>query len=192
MGFFDSAYAGRPPWDIGRPQGEFVRASNAGEIQGDALDVGCGTGEHALFLAARGHRALGIDAAPAAIRLAKEKAQRRGLVVDFRVHDALHLEDLGRTFGAVVDCGLFHVFEDSERPRFVEGLSAVLRPGGSYHVLCFSDKEPAGWGPRRIRKAELEAAFAGPFRVRYIREARFEANIAPEGARAHFAWMVRR
>ncbi|HLA47035.1 MAG TPA: class I SAM-dependent methyltransferase, partial [Thermoplasmata archaeon] len=51
MGFFNAAYAGTPPWDIGRPQPEFVRLEEAGAIKGRVLDVGCGTGENALFLA---------------------------------------------------------------------------------------------------------------------------------------------
>lgn len=58
---FNPAYRGTPPWDIGRPQPDFVRLEAAGEIEGSVLDVGCGTGEHVLYLAARGHDAWGVD-----------------------------------------------------------------------------------------------------------------------------------
>ncbi|MCZ7391853.1 MAG: hypothetical protein ABOK23_03925 [Candidatus Methanoperedens sp.] len=54
MNFFDSAYEGIPPWDIGRPQNEFIRLAEDGEISGRVLDVGCGTGENALYLAGLG------------------------------------------------------------------------------------------------------------------------------------------
>ena len=56
---FVSAYAGQAPWDIGRPQPAFVAA--AGRVAGRVLDAGCGTGENALFFAARGHPVTGID-----------------------------------------------------------------------------------------------------------------------------------
>jgi len=61
MDFFEKAYHGTPPWDIGRPQREFVRLEEAGKISGDVLDVGCGTGENALFLAGCGHAVWGVD-----------------------------------------------------------------------------------------------------------------------------------
>jgi 2-polyprenyl-3-methyl-5-hydroxy-6-metoxy-1,4-benzoquinol methylase len=76
---FNSAYTGTPAWDIGRPQKEFVHLARANEIQGRVLDVGCGTGEHALYLAASGLEAWGVDSAPAAIDKAVAKAKERGL-----------------------------------------------------------------------------------------------------------------
>ena len=67
MSFFESAYrGGPPPWDIGRPQKEFVELVRRGEITGSVLDIGCGTGEHALFFAAEGHEVWGIDSTPLA------------------------------------------------------------------------------------------------------------------------------
>ncbi|HZP89453.1 MAG TPA: hypothetical protein VFC04_00470, partial [Actinomycetota bacterium] len=53
--FFETAYGGSPAWDIGRPQPAVVRLEEAGEITGSVIDLGCGTGENALFLASRGH-----------------------------------------------------------------------------------------------------------------------------------------
>ena len=79
MEFFDSAYRGTPPWDIGRPQKEFVELVRRGEISGSVLDIGCGTGEHALFFAGEGYEVWAIDSAPLAIQKAKEKAAERGL-----------------------------------------------------------------------------------------------------------------
>jgi 2-polyprenyl-3-methyl-5-hydroxy-6-metoxy-1,4-benzoquinol methylase len=83
MDWFDEAYSGTPPWDIGRPQGEFVRLAESGAIRGDVLDVGCGTGENALYLASLGHVVLGIDAAPHAIEKARKKSEERGIQVTF-------------------------------------------------------------------------------------------------------------
>src|SRR5208337_53572 len=103
MDFFDSAYEGTPPWDIGRPQKEFVALVRQGEITGSVLDIGCGTGEHTLFFAGEGHEVWGIDSAPLAIQKAKEKAVGRGLPVHFLVMNALELSRLGRTFDSVTD-----------------------------------------------------------------------------------------
>ena len=77
MDFFEEAYHGIPPWDIGRAQREFVRLEESGEISGAVLDVGCGTGENALFLAARGHDVWGVDSAPSAIAIARRRATSR-------------------------------------------------------------------------------------------------------------------
>ncbi len=147
MDFFNSAYMGTPPWDIGHPQKEFVGLVRRGEITGSVLDIGCGTGEHALFFAEEGHEVWGIDSAPLAIRKAQEKAAGRGLPVHFQVLDALELSRLNRKFDTATDSGLFHTLSNEDRPIFVDNLAAVLSPGGNYFMLCFSDLEPAGYGP---------------------------------------------
>jgi 2-polyprenyl-3-methyl-5-hydroxy-6-metoxy-1,4-benzoquinol methylase len=95
---FDASYAGTPPWDIGRPQPAFLALAEAGTIRGRVLDVGCGTGEHALMAAGMGLEATGIDSAPAAIALAEAKARDRGLTVRFLVNDALQLASLDKQF----------------------------------------------------------------------------------------------
>ncbi len=140
---FDDIYAtGNPPWDIGRPQPAFGHLAEEGALVGRVLDVGCGTGEHALMAAALGHEAVGIDLSPRAIELATSKATERGLNVRFVVADALRLTDLGEQFDTVLDCGLFHVLGDDEREQYVENLAGVVPPGGRFNMLCFSDAQP--------------------------------------------------
>ena len=149
---FIQAYKGKPPWDIGRHQPAFEALADAGEIVGPVLDAGCGTGENALFLAARGFEVVGVDAVEAAVEAARRKAVARGLHAEFLVHDALALEGLGRRFATVVDSGLFHTFDDRERGRFVTSLAATLTLGGRYYVLCFSERELRDGGPRRAAR----------------------------------------
>ena len=60
----------------------------------------------------------------------------------------------------MIDSGLFHVFSDDDRRRYVEGLATVLKPGGRLFLMCFSDEEPGTQGPRRVSKKELHDAFA--------------------------------
>jgi 2-polyprenyl-3-methyl-5-hydroxy-6-metoxy-1,4-benzoquinol methylase len=135
-GDFDSFYGGTPPRDIGRPQKEFVQLEEAGELVGSALDVGCGTGENALFLASQGHTVWGVDFSPIAIKNAQSKAERRKLNVNFLLWDALDLHNLEKAFDSIIDSGFFHVLSDTERPRFITNLAAVLSPGGDlFHAL---------------------------------------------------------
>jgi SAM-dependent methyltransferase len=177
MRFFDRVYLGSPPWEIGRPQPEFVRLQSEGEIVDRVLDVGCGTGENALHFAATGHPTWGVDFAPNAVRRAQAKAQERNLPVEFRVASALELEKLGETFDTVTDCGLFHTLLDPHRRVYSESVRASLKPGGRFFVLCFSDDEPTDWGgPRRISQEELHITFAGGWDLRYLRRARFETT----------------
>jgi SAM-dependent methyltransferase len=180
---FEKAYDGQAPWDIGGPQPEIVRLAEAGAIQGAVLDVGCGTGENALYLAGRGLDVWGIDFVPRAIERARAKALERGLGVHFQVGDALKLEVLGRTFDTVIDSGLFHTFSDEERSIFVRSLARVMRPGGVGFLLCFSDQEPPGQGPRRVSREEIGSAFGEWWDVASIEETRFRAIDAPEAPR---------
>jgi cyclopropane fatty-acyl-phospholipid synthase-like methyltransferase len=190
-GLFEEAYLSLPPWDIGRPQGEIIRLAEEGEIRGAVLDAGCGTGENALFLAGLGYEVTGIDAAGAAIRKANEKLRGRRVPVVFLEWDALEISGLGKRFDTVIDCGLFHVFSDEERPMYVEGLRSILAPGGTFRMLCFSEMEPGDWGPRRVTQNEIREVFARGWRVASIREARFETNLGPEGCRAWLSSITR-
>lgn len=184
MDFFDSAYQGLPPWDIGRPQKEFVELVRRGEITGPVLDIGCGTGEHALFFAEEGYEVWGIDSSPLAIRKAEEKAAGRGLPVHFLVLNALNLSRLDRKFDTATDSGLFHTLSDEDRPLFVDNLAAILSPAGKYFMLCFSELEPAGYGPRRVSRREIEESFRDGWSINYIRPAVFESRTREKGPRA--------
>jgi SAM-dependent methyltransferase len=174
----DSYREGVPPWDLGRPQTAIVRLAEQNAFAGTVLDAGCGTGEHALYLAARGHETLGVDVAPTAIERARAKATSRQIAASFLVADALQLERLGRTFDSVLDVGLFHTFDDPERRTYVDSLASVTRPGGLLHLLCFSDATPGTEGPRRVSQAELRSAFATGWNVVSIDPRLIEVNPA--------------
>lgn len=188
---FDALYReGTPPWDIGRPQPELVALAAEGEIVGDVLDVGCGTGENALHLAALGKRVVGVDGSPTAIARARAKAAERGLAARFLVADALDLASVHRRFETAVDCGLLHVFDREARRAYARSLTEVLSPGSTLHVLCFSDEEPPGPGPHRLSEGDLGEAFRGIFALTRLRPARFE-RAGGEAARAWLATLVR-
>lgn len=196
---FESLYSGQPPWEIGRPQQPFVDAAD--RITGSVLDAGCGTGELALFLAGRGHRVTAIDFLEAPIQQARRKAAERGLPATFLVKDALTLADWGERFDSVVDSGLFHVFSDEDRAKYVAGLAKVLKPGGRLFLMCFSDQEPqepGQPGPRRVSQSDLRQAFADGWIVESIDPVRIgvrpdvsEFTFSPGGPKGWFA-VIRR
>jgi cyclopropane fatty-acyl-phospholipid synthase-like methyltransferase len=192
---FENAYKEKAPWDIPGPQPAFVEAAD--QIKGSILDAGCGTGEHALFFAKHGHQVTGIDFLEEPINRAKQKAAERGLPITFLVMDALTLKTMTEVFDNVIDCGLFHVFSDADRKRYVEGLAGVLKPGGRLFLMCFSDEEPGTVGPWRISKEELQAAFADGWVIESIKPTRiqtipeFKDQFSEGGPKAWFV-VVRR
>jgi cyclopropane fatty-acyl-phospholipid synthase-like methyltransferase len=176
---FREMYSQCAPWDIGRPQRDFVEAS--AQIKGTILDAGCGTGENALYFAERGHAVTGIDFLEEPIERAKQKAAERKIKATFQVQDALFLANLRQQYDNVVDSGLFHTFTDEQRPQYVAGLAQVLKPVGKLFLMCFSDKEPGDAGPRRISQSELRNAFAKGWQIDSIKETHFEItkNLPP-------------
>jgi 2-polyprenyl-3-methyl-5-hydroxy-6-metoxy-1,4-benzoquinol methylase len=177
LGRWERAYvSGDLPWDIGRPQPAFRRMAEAGIIEGPALDSGCGTGEHALLLASLGIEAVGVDVSQTAIRQAKAKARDRGLFPTFVVANVLDLGALGRTFRSVIDSGMFHTLDDPERQRYVTELARCVEPGGRVFLMCFSELTPGTEGPRRVKQAEIRAAFGGGWDVERIVPERFEVR----------------
>jgi SAM-dependent methyltransferase len=184
----DSYRQGPAPWDAGRPQPAVVRLSGEGAIAGPVLDAGCGTGENALAIAARGLEVVGVDVAPTAIREAQDKAADRGIAATFQVADALRLDRLGRAFASVLDCGLFHTFDDDERAAYVGSLAAVTRPGSVLWLLCVGDTAPGTEGPRRVSRSELRGSFGAGWTVVSIEAERLEASFDASGLPA---WLAR-
>jgi ubiquinone/menaquinone biosynthesis C-methylase UbiE len=194
---FEGYYAApRAPWDIGRPQRAFVKAADA--IRGRVIDIGCGTGDLALWLAERGCTVTGVDFLEKPLEWARQKAAERGLSMNFLQMDAVAVGEIPERFDAVTDCGLFHTFDDAGRNAYVGALRRLLEPGSRVFLLCFADSEPGTHGPRRISERELREAFAAGWEVETIEPARFEvvpgipgAEFGPGGAQAWFA-VIRR
>lgn len=188
-GGFDEIYQhGGAPWDVGGPQPALVEAVQRDEVSGRILDIGCGTGENTLYLRQQGFEVVGVDLSRHALQEAKKKSAERGLDVPFHLMDALAVEPgaLGGRFDTVIDSGLFHVFADAERARYVRALERIIRPKGVYHMFVFSDKEPTDWGgPRRISEDEIHRTFWEGWKVLEVRPVRYETNLDISGKAWH-------
>ncbi len=186
----------RAPWDIGRPQTPFVGAADRIGLR--VLDIGCGTGDLAIWLAERGRAVTGIDFLDPPLAVARHKTAERGVAVNFLRMDALAVGEVPERFDAVTDCGLFHTFDDAARAAYVHGLARLLEPGSRVFLLCMSTAEPGTQGPRRVSEPELREAFSDGWEIESLEPTRFEvvpgipgAEFSPGGARAWFA-VIRR
>ncbi|MCM2371935.1 class I SAM-dependent methyltransferase [Rhodopirellula sp. ICT_H3.1] len=187
---FQQKYDDLPAWDIGRPQPEFVNIAD--HLHGSILDVGCGTGENALFFAERGHTVTGVDFLAGPIETAQRKNSERGCDVTFKQHDALKLSQLNEKFDNVLDSGLLHSFSNDDLQQYVAGLAAVTHPGSKLFVLCFSELEPGSKGPRRLSETAIRELFADNWKFESMTRTRFivredtQANYSDDGPHAWF------
>jgi len=177
--FFDSAYRGTAPWDVGRAQPALTDMFEDFTPSDPVLDVGCGTGDLSLFLAGCGLSVIGIDLAEGAVIAARSKASRAEALVrnrvEFRVGDALHVAMVRGHLRTVVDSGFFHLFGPDDRQEFAEQLAAKLPIGGRYYLLGFAFEPPMPNAPREVRADELRTLF-GPergWRILALRPAEF-------------------
>jgi ubiquinone/menaquinone biosynthesis C-methylase UbiE len=194
--FWNEVYKGTPPWDLDHPQPAFQTLIQNGEIRpGRALDIGCGRGENAIMLAMNGCDVTGIDLAENAISDAKEKAIESHIKVNFVVGNVLQMNKLFKEgeFDIVIDSGLFHVMTDEARPVFTQQVHKVLRKGGKYFMLCFSDKEPGDYKlPRRVSRAEIESTFSPLFDIISIKDVVFDSLLNPSRRKAYILSATRR
>lgn len=176
---------GSPPWVIDRPQPEVVALVEIGVIRGRVLDVGCGAGDNAIYLASRGLEVVAFDGVPEAVARAETKARAAGVAgLTFRVADALVISSWTEIFDTILDSAIFHGFSDAQRPLYAAELHALLRPGGLLVLLCFSELETREGGPRRVTQKEIRDCFQRGWVVEEIRAARYHATIFPDGGRA--------
>lgn len=188
----------RPPWDLDGPTPGVAALEEARLFRGDVLDAGCGTGENALYLAARGHRVVGVDVAPTAIARARDKARERGLDVTFAEADACELAGYAGRFDTVLDSGLFHSLTGGEQARYVAALHRATRSHAVVHLLCFSDHNPpptgelpAGCHTHGVSEHELRQAFAAGWSIESLELALVEFD-TPRGQKLRLdTWLAR-
>jgi cyclopropane fatty-acyl-phospholipid synthase-like methyltransferase len=191
---FNEVYRSGAPWEIGRPQPALVEIVESGEVKPcRILDAGCGSGELSLYLAGKGFDVTGMDISDRAIGLARKKAIDRGLKVEFIVRDVLKPDEqfTDIAFDTVVDTGLYHVIDDANKPFYLRQVHKALKPSGQYFMLCFSDKETAYGGPKRVSMEEIEKNFSGLFRIRYIHESYFIGRLQDGHRKAYLVSAVK-
>eukprot|EP00198_Chlamydomonas_reinhardtii_P002446 XP_001691782.1 predicted protein [Chlamydomonas reinhardtii] len=158
---------GFAPWEVHRPQQAVRELLTAGAFKGAVLDMGCGIGDNALFIAKYTHCSVdAVDMLPKCITFAEMKAGLRNMrekvnwqCFDLLLWDESPLARAGRsqTYDVALDCGGWVVGSHGWRAVVHDH---VLKPGGVLHVLALSDQEMAPGGPARVSRSELEELFS--------------------------------
>jgi SAM-dependent methyltransferase len=169
--------AGTPPWDTGRPSSELVRVVAAAKIRpGSAIELGCGAGTNAVWLAQQGFEMTGVDLVPLAIEQANKRAAKSGVKVRFLAADLLKLPDLGEPFDFLFDRGCYHAVRRDDAEGYVRTIDHLLRPGAIGLVLAGNAKEPHDPGPPVVDEQQLRSELGSRFEIVALEEFRFDTS----------------
>ncbi|GAB4566870.1 MAG: hypothetical protein Kow0047_18600 [Anaerolineae bacterium] len=156
---FNLMYLGRPPWDTGITPPELRELIEGGQIPpGRAVDLGCGTGTNAIYLASHGFEVTGVDSAWVAIWKARRKAKRANVRVRFYVSPVTRLSFITEPVDLALDIGCLHGLPEADRPAYAAELARIVRPGGYFLLYAWGDRGWAGIDPPQVQ--ELLAGFS--------------------------------
>jgi SAM-dependent methyltransferase len=171
---FDALYRGEspgegmppmttPPWDTKAPNENVIGWQTGGWVHGDVLDIGCGLGDNAVYLAKNGHKVTGLDISPTALITAEQRAKDAGVDVKFAVADSTKLHGYTDAFDTVIDSGLFHCLDDDGRRSYAAAVHRATRPGATLLLSCFSDANPVGeqWPRPAVSEETLRDVLGG-------------------------------
>lgn len=163
------------PWEEGKPAAELVALIESGVVEkGAVLDICCGSGNNAIYLAQQGYTCYGIDISQTAIGYAQEKAAKGGVSCKLTSGNAAQLPYPDGMFTLVFDRGCFHSFAPRDREAYIRGIHRVLKLSGRYQLHCFSTKDHRGGPPYPFSPKDIQRYFSPLFKIHYIKE------LAPE------------
>ncbi len=145
------------PWNIETPPKALVDLIESGKVKPcKAIDLGCGAGNYAIYLASIGFDVTGVDISPTAIKIAKENAKEKGVKSNFLVADVLgDLHEVKGTFDFAYDWELLHHIFPEERKNYVKNVHRMLNPKGKYLSICFNEKDLQFGGSGKYIKTRI-------------------------------------
>jgi SAM-dependent methyltransferase len=177
----ESYRSGNVPWDTGRTSSELMRVVQDENIRPcHSIELGCGTGTNAIWLAQRGFEVTGVDLVPQAIERAKQRAAEAGVSIRFFAADLLALPDLGEPFDFLFDRGCYHAVRRENAIGYLDTVDRLLRPGAFGLILTGNAKEPHDPGPPVVSEEELRSELGSRFEITALHEFRFDADLGPD------------
>jgi 2-polyprenyl-3-methyl-5-hydroxy-6-metoxy-1,4-benzoquinol methylase len=180
------------PWHREQPPVFLERAVAQRTTRGRALDLGCGQGVHAVYLARQGFSVVAVDFVPAALAAARKRAEQAGVEVELRECDVLDYE-APSGFDVVLDSGCLHHLPRGKVGAYRIRLDDWLAPGGDYVLVHFAHRPRTVWlpkGPGHMTRAEAVAFFA-PLKLKAYDETHFDVPLPMGRMRAGVYWFSR-
>jgi SAM-dependent methyltransferase len=145
------------PWNNETPPEVLVELVGSGRIRPcRAIDLGCGAGNYAIWLAGQRFDVTGVDSSPTAIGIAREKAAKLGVSCRFVIADLLgDLHEVEGRFDFGYDWELLHHIMPEDRATYARNVHALLNPGATYLSVCFSEEDPQFGGKGKFRKTPI-------------------------------------
>lgn len=204
----DSIYKNIPleeiPWNIETPPDALAELVDSGKVTPcKTIDLGCGAGNYAIYLASIGFDVTGIDISPVAIEIAEENAKKKGVKWNFLVADVLgDLDEVKETFDFAYDWELLHHIFPDKRKKYIKNVYRIINPGGKYLSVCFSEKDLQFGGSGKYRETplgtilyfssddELRDLFEPYFNIKELKTIEISGKFAPH--LANYAFMERK
>lgn len=153
----------KTPWDTGISPPELLKYL-AESSPGHALDLGCGTGTNAITITKHGWQVVGVDLSALAIRTARCNAHQAGFEIDFRQEDVTRIASIKGPFDFALDIGCFHSLSGVGQKNYIQNLTRVLKPGGTYLTYTWL----AGEGDSssiRLTESDISTLFEPSFEI---------------------------
>jgi 2-polyprenyl-3-methyl-5-hydroxy-6-metoxy-1,4-benzoquinol methylase len=180
------------PWHREQPPALLERAVAQRPTRGRALDLGCGEGVYAVYLAQQGFSVVAVDFVSAALAAARARAEQAGVEVELREGDVVEYE-AESAFDVVLDSGCLHHLPRERVDAYRNRLDEWIAPGGDYVLVHFAHRPRAFWipkGPRHMTRGEAVALFA-PLELRAYDETHFDVPLPMGRMRAGVYWFSR-
>jgi SAM-dependent methyltransferase len=192
------------PWNVGTPPDALVALVESGSVRPcRTIDLGCGAGNYAIYLAGLGFDVTGVDSSKTVIGIAEKNAREKGVRCRFIVADLLgDLHEVTGTFDFAFDWELLHHIFPEDRQTYVRNVYKVLNPGATYLSVCFSEDDPQFGGTGKFRttrigttlyfssESELRELFSPYFVIRELKTIEVGGKYGPH--RAIYALSKRR
>ena len=145
------------PWNSETPPDALVNLIQNGIVQPcRTVDLGCGAGNYAIYLAGLGFDVTGVDSSPTAIKIAGKNTKKRGARCRFIVADLLgDLHEVTDTFDFAYDWEFLHHIFPEDREAYIRNVYKITNPGATYFSVCFAESDPQFDGSGKYRTTRI-------------------------------------